>query len=88
MVGSELDGRRSIKADVIKEAIRRLEISPEEVDKTIMVGERKHDIEGAKTCHITSVGVTFGYGGEEELTAAGADKLAYSIEELTRLLEK
>ena len=38
-----------------------------------MIGDRKHDILGAKTHGLKSVGVLYGYGDKAELTAAGAD---------------
>ena len=37
-----------------------------------MIGDRKHDIIGAKMHNIDSIGVLFGYGTREELEGAGA----------------
>ena len=51
-----------------------------------MVGDRKYDILGGKKFGMKTVGVTYGYGGEEELKAAGADELAGNIAELETLL--
>ena len=50
-----------------------------------MVGDREHDILGARQNGIFSIGVLYGYGGREELSAAGADALAQTPAELTRL---
>ena len=47
-----------------------------EADKTLMVGDRHHDIEGAAAEGIDSLGVLYGYGNREELEKAGADYIA------------
>ena len=51
-----------------------------------MVGDRKHDVIGARENGIACVGVTYGYGGREELEKAGADEIVDTIEELTQTL--
>ena len=48
-----------------------------------MVGDRHHDIEGAKSHNMTSVGVTYGYARAGELESAGADYIIDSLKELT-----
>lgn len=88
IVGSELDGRRSAKAEVIQEAKVRLRLTKADEEHTVMIGDRKHDIEGARLGGISSIGVVFGYGGEEELRKEGATMLAYSMQELSKLLLK
>ena len=82
--GSELDGERVHKSDVIKYAIKDLHI--DNPDKIIMIGDRKHDILGAKQSSIKSVGVLWGYGSPEELTESGADYICEAIENLEALL--
>jgi len=47
-----------------------------------MVGNRLHDVEGAKAVGLTSIGVLFGYGSRQELEEAGADRIAESVEAL------
>lgn len=86
IVGSELDGTRVDKAEVIREAFARLSLAGEEMPLTVMVGDRKHDIIGAKKNGIDSVGVAFGYGEEGELETAGADRVAGSVAALEKLL--
>lgn len=54
--------------------------------QAIMVGDREHDIFGAKENQIQSIGVLMGYGSRKELEAAGADKIAADAEELTEFL--
>lgn len=47
ITGSELDGRRTDKAEVIEEALHRLHMENER-DKVLMVGDKEHDVLGAK----------------------------------------
>ena len=82
IVGSTLDGGRNAKADVICEVFRRMNIQEEEKDTVIMVGDRKHDILGAKECGIASCGVCYGFAPAGELEEYGADYLVYRVEEL------
>ena len=51
-----------------------------------MIGDRKYDVTGARTAHLACIGVTYGYGTEEELKEAGADFVVHSVKELGRLL--
>ena len=82
-----MDGTREKKPDVIREALRRLNLtSPEQLDRTIMIGDRFYDIEGAKECHLASIGCKWGYGDANELEQAGATYVVDSIPELTLLL--
>ena len=79
VVGSELDGRRTAKADIITEALARLD---RPTTGTVMIGDRSHDVRGAVAVGVGSIGVLWGYGDDEELTAAGADALAATPAEL------
>lgn len=81
--GSELDGTRNDKNEVIEYAIAKLGCDRE---KVIMVGDRKHDIIGAKKCNIASCGVRFGYAEENELEEAGADFIADTLDDLLPIL--
>ncbi|MGJ5627821.1 HAD family hydrolase [Nostoc sp. CALU 1950] len=81
--GSELDGTRSIKGDLIHHILVTENLSSSSV---MMVGDRSHDIIGAKRHDIASIGVTYGYGTEEELKAHGADFIAHSPSDILRLL--
>lgn len=84
--GSELDGSRVKKGDVIRFALKRNRIA--NLEETVMVGDRKHDILGAHEAGIEAVGVLFGYGSREELAAAGADYIVKNVKELARMLVK
>ena len=77
--GSELDGSRTKKAEVISYILKTCGIRAKEA---IMIGDRRHDIEGGKACGLESVGVLYGYGTEQELTEAGADHIIRTVAEL------
>lgn len=81
--GSELDGTRTDKADVIAYALAGLSAEP---DMSVMVGDREHDIIGARKCGIRSVGVRFGFAEQGELERAGADYMAATVGELEKVL--
>ena len=76
IAGATMDGRRSAKEDIIRGAMDRL--GCRDAGRVLMVGDRKHDVCGAQRCGIDCLGVLYGYGSREELTAAGARYLAES----------
>lgn len=87
VVGSELDGTRVNKDEVVEEALKQL-FGDQPVDKSqvYMIGDRSYDIEGARNVGVESVGVTYGYGSMEELKEARADYIVRSVEELKKFL--
>ena len=80
IAGSELDNSRDKKADVIRRAMTNIDYAYP--DNTVMVGDRDYDIIAAKEIGIRSIGAVYGYGTEEELKAAGADRLVYGASEI------
>lgn len=82
--GSTLDGRISRKGDVIDMVIGR--IGEEHRKEMIMVGDRKHDVIGAKENRLPCVGVLYGYGNLRELTEAGAASVCLTPEEVSDIL--
>ena len=75
------------KADVIRETMRRLELTDAHRASIVMVGDRKFDVLGARACGIDCVGVEFfGYAAPGELAAAGAVAVVRTAEELERFL--
>lgn len=87
VVGSELDGSRVNKEEVVQEALRQLfKNKPVEKDKVYMIGDRKFDVEGARAQGIEAVGVSYGYGSIEELKEAQADYIVRSVPELEKFL--
>lgn len=96
--GSELDGSRVKKGDVIAYALEQiakledLEVSASErggvfdMSLVVMVGDREHDINGAKENGLDSIGVLYGYGDRAEHEVAGASYIVETVEELARML--
>ncbi len=78
--GATFDESRAAKDEVIRYALERNSIT--NLDNVVMVGDRKYDILGAKAVGIASIGVLYGFGNEEELRAAGADRIAATVEEV------
>ncbi len=81
--GSDPAQPDSTKADVIRAARDQFGV---DMAKAVMVGDRSYDVAGAHECAIPCVGVLYGYGGRDELTAAGADYIAESVADLGRIL--
>lgn len=79
IVGSELSGERSDKAEVIKYAVDTLAINPRDA---IMIGDRKYDVIGSRAHGIDSIGVLYGYSSKGELREAGANYIVETVEEL------
>ncbi len=78
-----MDGRISKKEDVISTLLN--EMGVQNKDEILMVGDRHHDIDGAKANGLKSAGVLWGYGSAEELEQAGADYVLASSSELLSL---
>jgi len=84
IAGSELDGARSNKAEVIQYAMDTLGITS--ARDAVMIGDRKHDVLGANTHGMDSIGVLFGYGNRRELADAGATYITDTVDNLSNLL--
>ena len=78
---------REKKGEIIAYTLDRLGVNSKETP-VMMVGDRKHDVIGAKENGIPCVGVLFGYGSREELLEAGADALVESVKELGEVLSE
>ncbi len=79
MYGSELGRTNTPKAELIKAILTEHAVS---AASAVMVGDRHHDIEGARESGVFSVGVTYGYGSAVELREAGTDLLCDSPKQL------
>ncbi|WP_092236028.1 HAD family hydrolase [Bradyrhizobium sp. Gha] len=77
--GSELDGTRVDKRDLLRYALAETEVDPRQA---IMIGDRSHDVIGARTNGMTAIGVLYGYGNEAELRDAGAHHICAAHPEL------
>jgi phosphoglycolate phosphatase len=82
--GSNLDGSRAQKSEVLTYGLQQTKIKP--TDQTVMVGDRAYDMAGAKQNQLTAIGVLYGYGSQKELVLAGADKLVANPAELKAVL--
>lgn len=81
IVGSELDGGRVHKKDVLEEAIRRLKMESHR-EQIVLVGDTKYDVEGAREAGIQCIGVTYGYGDQDELEGSNPIYLAESVSDV------
>jgi len=81
--GSELDGTRTDKSDLLEFALSESGADPR---RSLMIGDRSHDVIGARNNGLKAVGVLYGYGSREELEAAGADVVVETVEALRRYL--
>lgn len=81
--GSELDGTRERKGEVIASVLSEHGLHP---GKCVMIGDREHDILGATENNMTAIGVSYGFGCLSELTTAGARYVAQSPREIVHLI--
>ncbi|EMC60467.1 HAD family hydrolase [Streptococcus mutans OMZ175] len=84
VAGASMDGSRRLKGDVIAHALTSAQIA--DPSSAIMIGDRKHDIIGAKKNGLDAIGVLYGFGNREELKKAGATYIATNVEELQERL--
>ncbi|HEL1925400.1 TPA: HAD family hydrolase [Streptococcus suis] len=83
IAGASLDSSRISKADVIGYAINQLEAFPKHA---VMIGDREHDIEGARMHQLPAIGVLYGYGNKQEFEKAGATMIIETVQDLKRVL--
>ena len=82
--GNTFDEARPKKEDVVDYVLSRYpDIAP---NNTVMVGDRKYDVEGSARFGLECIGVLFGYGSREELETAGAAYIAATVDELRSIL--
>ncbi len=81
IAGMGLDGARNTKAEVIEYAIEECQLLDKE--KILMIGDREHDVIGAKKIGVDCVGVLYGFGSREEFEEVGA---TYIVEKATDVL--
>ena len=77
--GSELDGTRTDKTDLLRFALEAADVDPAQ---TVMIGDRSHDMVGARNNGMTAIGVLYGYGSRDELLEAGAHRICETHREL------
>lgn len=84
ITGSELDGTRSDKAEIIAHILKREGTDPKQA---IMIGDREHDMIGANKNGIPAIGVLWGYGTGKELMESGATLCARTPRLLAELIK-
>ena len=84
VIGSELDGTRVEKTEVIKFVLSTIE----DRSRVVMIGDRKYDIIGARENQIDAIGVAYGYGSYEELETAKPNYIVNTVSELRAVLCK
>ncbi|KKA05920.1 HAD family hydrolase [Pseudomonas ogarae] len=77
--GSELDGTRTNKVELIAHLLAEEGLDPA---STLMIGDRKHDLIGARSNGLDAAAVGYGFGSHEELSAEGP---AYHFETVDAL---
>ena len=83
IAGATMDEKRTKKADVIAYALEQCKITDKA--SAIMIGDREHDVLGAKQVGLDSIGVLYGYGNYEELKNAGATYIVENPEEILKI---
>ncbi len=84
IAGATMDSSRVKKEDVIKYALDTMGISDKA--QALMIGDRHHDVDGAKAHGIDCMGVLFGFGTREELEEAGACCIAQTVNDIAKFL--
>ena len=72
-----MNEKKVTKPEIIQYALDELKIT--DLDSCVMIGDREHDILGAKAAGIRSIGVLYGYGSREELEQAGATYISETV---------
>lgn len=86
IAGADFEETRVNKSDVIKYAINQLNI--EDLSKVVMIGDREHDIIGAKENNLKSIGVLYGFGDVVELTQCRADYIVKTPQDILNIILK
>lgn len=84
--GADMEETRSRKGDVVRYVLERSSLGAEAAERAVMVGDREHDVLGARECGIDCVGVLYGYGSRQELEACKAAWVVDNVKELEELL--
>lgn len=84
IVGSNLDGTRTAKTEIIQYILEQYKTR--ELKEFIMIGDREHDLIGANNSGIDAIGVTYGFGSYEELEACQPKYIVSNVKQLTDIL--
>lgn len=86
IAGGSKDGSRERKADVIEYALESCGM--EDKENVLMVGDRKYDVRGAAEAGVECMGVLYGFGSRQELEMAGADYIAETVWDISKIILK
>lgn len=86
IVGASMNETRTQKSEVVAEALRRLNLE-EHRDEVLMIGDKEHDVFGARAEGISCLAVSYGYGSREELLAAKPLAIVDTVEDLLHFFE-
>ena len=86
VAGSEMDGTRTKKAEVVERALGLL--GNPDVGDCVMIGDREHDVLGGAAHGLDTIGVLFGYGSREELQRAGATYIAEKPIDIVNIINR
>lgn len=85
IVGASLDDKFSKKYDIMELAIKKAR-EIEDIDEITMVGDRSYDMESSVKLGVEAIGVTYGFGSEEEVRSTGANVVCHKPSEITQYL--
>jgi phosphoglycolate phosphatase len=83
--GPQLDGRFDEKSELIEHILRDLSLDPA---RTVMIGDRARDIESGQAHGTRTIGVTYGFGSEAEIAAAGPDEICHNPAEIHQAVQR
>lgn len=84
MGGASMDLTRNTKVQVVNYTLKNLGVA--DLSKAVLVGDRHHDIDGAKEAGIASIGVLVGYGSRSELENAGANYICETLADVEKIV--
>lgn len=84
--GASMDESLVAKADIMSNALKALSVNEADKNRVLMIGDREHDINGAKKNAVASMGVLYGYGDRAELDAAGANYIVETAAEISEVI--
>ena len=85
VAAASLDETKTKKFVLIGEVVEHFDV--DDLDKVVMVGDRKQDIRGAADSGVTSIAVKWGYGSDEEIAKHQPDYVAEKVEDLLELIK-
>ena len=73
------------KVTTLRRGLAAMDVESSE-EQVLMVGDRRQDVEAGRACNVRTVGVTWGFGSQQELESAAADRVINRPDQLLRLI--